>query len=146
MYATTKSWREGFSRKSSTVPCAARHFIRRQIAVCHFYVCKPRRRGGWKRVIKERRGALARNKPASKKVANRMSYVGGVRESRRGWRNWKHMGALAFPFFPCFPPFSSFLSLAISPLRGRSCQRNRDFYVIPPCWYALDFVYKGIFP
>lgn len=31
-------------------------------------------------VIKERLGALARNKPASKKGANRMSYVGWVRE------------------------------------------------------------------
>lgn len=63
-------------------------------------------------MIKERHGALARNKPASKKVANRMSYVGGVRESRRGWRNWKHMGALAFPFFPVFLLFlPSFLPL-----------------------------------
>ena len=102
----------------------ARRFIRRQIAVCHFYVCKPRRWvGGKRRVIKERRGALSQEtSPRAKKGANRMSYVGwGARIGRAGWRNWKHMGALAFPFFHVFPyPFSSSLSFAVSPSRGRS--------------------------
>lgn len=97
-------------------------------------------------MIKERRGALARNKPASKKSSE--SYVirgRGARIAQRVAQLETH-GRAGVSFFSCFPPFSSFLSLAISPLRGRSCQRNRDFYVIPPCWYALDFVYKGIFP
>lgn len=119
-----KAHGQGFSLKSGWI--RARRFIRRQIVVCHFYVCSRTRgrREGWLKSAT----ALSRKKQAreQKKETNRMSYtVGGVRESRGGWRNWKHMGALPIPFFlafsfpfllppslpsflpffPCLPPF-----------------------------------------
>ena len=102
---------ERFSRKSQATVSARAAFY------------PAANRGGKRRVIKERRGALSQEtSPRAKKGANRMSYVGwGARIGRAGWRNWKHMGALAFPFFHVFPyPFSSSLSFAVSPSRGRS--------------------------
>lgn len=88
---------QGFSLKSGWI--RARRFIRRQIVVCHFYVCSRTRgrREGWLKSATA--SSLARNKPASKKKERIVCHITWARIAQRVAQLETH-GRVADSFFP----------------------------------------------